>query len=394
MSRQMLGILLGLAVFPLVAIAVAAYLLTTSGPFAAAIAGAILVLAACLVGLIVLTTLKASRQDEWLWAQHDRLRELADKTDALGHRLEAVELRSDEPARRLDEILADVKSLRDGVRTLLAAGQPARAAAPPARDWQPAAQRPVSAPPPPAPGAERLELSLQPVIELATGSTAHYRALLDLTDEQGHAVRHAELMHKADQGGMRPALDAHMVRVLAPVLRRLRLKNPSLRVFVPIGIATLSSPEDCGRIVASLERDVDVAGGMVFEFGHRELGMLDDSGIASLARLGRLGATLALSQVQVGGLDLAALRQLGVRYLSFPPHAGDAGFGPSAAWREFIQHARAMQFQVVVADIVTPQQATAAGKFGRFGYGAFFAPPRKVRADAGVAQSARAASAA
>jgi len=232
------------------------------------------------------------------------------------------------------------------------------------------------------------------VIELATGTTTHYRALLDLADGNGHVVRHAELMAKADKGGMRPALDAHMVKLVAPVLRRLRNKNPAMRAFVPIGISTLSSRDDTARVVANLERDADVAGGIVFEFEHRELGRLSQSGIENLARLGRLGATMALSDVQIAGLDLAALRQLGVRFLSFPPSAADTGFGPSPAWRDFVQYARAMQFQITVSGIATPQQANAANQIARLGYGPFFAPPRKVRAGAGMSAAARNASAA
>jgi EAL domain-containing protein (putative c-di-GMP-specific phosphodiesterase class I) len=99
----------------------------------------------------------------------------------------------------------------------------------------------------------------------------------------------------------------------------------------------------------------------------------------------RTSATLALREVYLGGLDLAALRQLGVRFLNFPPHAVDSGSGPSEAWREFVQYARAMQIQLIVGDISTPQQAAAASKCARFGHGPFFAPPRKVRRDAGVA---------
>ena len=57
----------------------------------------------------------------------------------------------------------------------------------------------------------------------------------------------------------------------------------------------------------------------------------------------RRAATLALRDVYLGGLDLGALRQLGVRFLSFPPHAVDAGSGPSAAWRDFAAEARALQ---------------------------------------------------
>lgn len=124
---------------------------------------------------------------------------------------------------------------------------------------------------------------------------------------------------------------------------------------------------------------------MVFEFGQDDIGQLDAGGIENLARLGRLGATLALRDVYLGGLDLAALRQLGVRFLNFPPHAVDAGNGPSEIWREFVQYARAMQIQLIVGDIDTPQQAASASKCARFGHGSFFAPPRKVRRDAGVA---------
>ena len=106
------------------------------------------------------------------------------------------------------------------------------------------------------------------------------------------------------------------------------------------------------------------------------------------------GATMALTGVQVAGLDLAALRQLGVRYLTFPPHAADGGLGPTPAWREFVQYARAMQFQIIVSDIITPQQATAATQVGRYGFGSFFAPPRKVRTDAGLAAASRRAASA
>jgi EAL domain-containing protein (putative c-di-GMP-specific phosphodiesterase class I) len=112
-------------------------------------------------------------------------------------------------------------------------------------------------------------------------------------------------------------------------------------------------------------------------------------GIETLARLGRLGATLALREVYLGGLDLTALRQLGVRFLNFPPHAADSGNGPSEVWREFVQYARSMQIQLVIGDIKTPQQAASATKYARFGHGPFFAPARKVKRDAGIAPAVR-----
>jgi EAL domain-containing protein (putative c-di-GMP-specific phosphodiesterase class I) len=235
---------------------------------------------------------------------------------------------------------------------------------------------------------EHLDLLLEPVIELSSGSTSHYRALINLANGRGDVVPHGELMEKAELGGMRAALDSHIVKLVAPVLRRLRLKNPGLRVFVPLGRATLGSRGEADGIISLLLQDADVANGVVFELGQEDIGQLDPAGIENLASLGRLGATLALRDVYLGGLDLAALRQLGVRFLNFPPHAVDAGNGPSEVWREFVQYARAMQIQLIVGDIETPQQASAASKCARFGHGPFFAPPRKVRRDAGVAAMA------
>lgn len=407
MSRHLMPVMLGLLVLPAAAVIAAAYLAASSHGELAALSTILIALGAGVFAIVMVVLMKLSRQEDWLYDQQDQVRDLHERHDALVARLDAVEEQAGHPAAKLDEIMGDMRALRDNFKTMAEASarpsRPAEEPAAPSRETpreQPlawGAATPPAQPAAPAPqkkGAEHLELLLEPVIELATGVTTHYRAMLDLTDENGHVVHHAELMRKADQGGMRAALDTHVVKLVGPVLRRLRLKNPGIRIFVPVGLSTLNAREEGGRIAQILERDVDVASGVVFEFDQKDLGALDDTGIGNVARLARLGATMSLTRAQVSGLDLAALRQLGVRYLSFPTHAADSGFGVSQAWRDFAQYARAMQFQIIVADIVTPQQATAAGKMGRFGHGAFFAPPRKVRADAGLAAINRSANAA
>lgn len=384
MPRQYWPAVTGLAVFALSAVAVAAFMVASGrlDPYLAS--GGLLLLAAGQIGFIIAAIMKVSRLEDWLSHHQGLLAALSSRIDgtdgridSADSRIEAVESKLDQPPdSRLGEIISDMRALRESIRNI-AAPKPAPAPV----------IEPVPAPPEPAPlprpANERLELLLEPVIELASGSTAHYRVLLDLTDDNGHVVRHHELMHKANQGGMRPALDAHMVRQVAPVLRRLRQRNPGLRAFVPIGTATLNSRQESGRLLSIVETEADVAAGLVFEFHHDGLARLDDTGIAALAKLGRLGATMALSDVQMAGLDLAALRQLGVRFLTLSAAVSEPGVASSPAWREFVQYARAMQFQIVMSGIETPLQATAATQIGRYGFGGFFAPPRKVRANAG-----------
>lgn len=383
MSRQMLPVMLGLTILPVAAIVIAAYLMLYGGSSMAAVAGAILLLSVCVLVAAIAIMTKLSKVEDWLYAHEETLRDLAGRSDRTAARLSEIEREVSQPSQSLDRLVTDLGALRQEVKDAMAR-KPEPAEPPPQRQDPPRQEAPRHTHQDGPVEPEHLDLLLEPVIEMSTGSTAHYRAQINLANGRGDVVPHAELMEKADAGGMRAALDAHMVKLVSPVLRRLRLKNPGMRIFVPLGRSTLSSPGEADAIISLLLKDGDVANGVVFELGQEDVGQLDSTGIENLARLGRLGATLALRDVYLGGLDLAALRQLGVRFLNFPPHAVDSGNGPSEVWREFVQYARAMQIQLIVGDIETPQQAAAANKCARFGHGPFFAPPRKVRRDAGV----------
>jgi EAL domain-containing protein (putative c-di-GMP-specific phosphodiesterase class I) len=373
-------VMLGLTILPIAAIVIAASMLVFADTGMAAVAAAILLLSVCILVAAVAIMSKLSKLEDWLFSHDESLRDLAGRTDRAAARLSEVEHQVNLPTPGIDKLISDLSALRQEVKDAMVrkteAAAPATASAVRQEGAGAAAERVEP---------EHLDLLLEPVIELASGSTSHYRALINLANGRGEVVAHAELMEKAELGGMRAALDAHLVKLVAPVLRRLRLKNPGLRVFVPLGKSTLASRGEADSIISLLLQDADVSNGMVFELGQEDIGELNPAGIENLASLGRLGATLALRDVYLGGLDLAALRQLGVRFLNFPPHAVDSGNGPSEVWREFVQYARAMQIQLIVGGIETPQQASAASKCARFGHGPFFAPPRKVRRDAGVA---------
>lgn len=381
MSRQNLPVMLGLTILPIGAIVIAAYLLVMFGINAAILAGAILLLSIGVIALAGTVLSKISDVEDWMFAQDEVLRDLTARADRATARLSVVERKLGQPAPGLDKLAADLAALRLDLQRGLARQAEIEAQAALAAPSEPA--RTVAAAEPT--GTDQLDLYLQPVVELSVGSTAHYRASLSLSNARGETVEHAELVSEADRGGMRPALDAHLVRLCAGVLRRLHLRNPGQRIFVPLGKATLAAHAEADDILSLLLSDPELTSGLIFEFGQQDLGSLTAAGVETLARLGRVGATLALRDVYLGGLDLVALRQLGVRFLDFPPHAVDAGSGPSEAWRDFEHRTQALQVQVVVGDIKTPQQASAASKCARFGHGPFFAPPRKVRRDAGLA---------
>ncbi|MBI2717787.1 MAG: EAL domain-containing protein [Rhizobiales bacterium] len=376
MQRQDWPAVLGLMLFAALAAGFAAAMLAANWQQNLIPAGAVLVLAAGQMAALFAQGARYRKLASRLASQGRSFDTMAEGAADTAARLERIEQQLTRPAARSpDDILQEVRALRDSVQTL---------AKDMAQPPKPAAERaPPRANPVPPPPQERLDLLLEPLIELATGVTVHYRARVNMADEHGSEVVHDELMAKANGGGLRPALDVHLLRLTLPVLRRLQVKHPAMRVMVPLSGATLRAAADVGRLTAALEAEADAAAGIVFEIAQADLAQLDRAGIEGLAKLGRLGATLALCEVSVAGLDLAALRQLGARFLTIDGHSIDAGFGVSSAWTEFARFARAMQFQIIVGGVRSTVEAQAAARVARYASGPYFAPPRRVRQDAG-----------
>jgi EAL domain-containing protein (putative c-di-GMP-specific phosphodiesterase class I) len=389
-SQQDWPTLAGLGLFALIAIACAVFMAVSGVSQGLALTGAIMVLAAGQIAILVALGRPRQVAEGSRETQNARmLRSMAETMQSLDSRLAAVESQPAHPPGLLESIAAEVRSLRDSIGGLVQQEQ--ALAAEPSALPQSFSEEPL---PQKLEANERIELLLEPVIELSSGATLHYRALLSLTDDQGNCFAHVQLMNKAEEGGMREILDNHTLKLVAPVLRRLRVRNPGMRIFVSLGGTTLGSATGTSRLMAVLEHERDIASGIVFEISQETLAALDNTGIESLAQLGRLGTTMALSNVAVAGVDLPALRHLGVKFLSIAAAAFDAGFGAASAWRDFTQYARAMQFQIIATGIQSAQQASASTSVVRFGCGPFFAPPRKVKTDAGVSPGQRQASAA
>ncbi len=100
--------------------------------------------------------------------------------------------------------------------------------------------------------AEALNLSLEPIVDLYTSNTAHYRMMLGMTNEQGKDVEHEVFVHHADRMGLRDSLDVHVVGQTLELLEQLRQRDPNLSIFVPVGATTLANPEAVQHIVALL----------------------------------------------------------------------------------------------------------------------------------------------
>jgi EAL domain-containing protein (putative c-di-GMP-specific phosphodiesterase class I) len=233
---------------------------------------------------------------------------------------------------------------------------------------------------------DRLLTSLEPVVDLFTSKTTHYRLHLGMVREDGEEVASETVLHHADRTGLRAGFDLHAAREALQLLQRLRQRDAGLSIFLPVGAHTLQSGETVDRLVGLLSEYGSVANGLVLEIPHAMLAGLSDLGLEGLAKLARGGHTLALSNVSTSGVDLPALSKLNVRFVSINVANVLAGDGLSKAILQFAQVARSLRVQMVVTNVSDQRVVSHISKITRFASGPVFAEPRRVRSDATTAQ--------
>jgi EAL domain-containing protein (putative c-di-GMP-specific phosphodiesterase class I) len=232
---------------------------------------------------------------------------------------------------------------------------------------------------PTSPFGDQLSVSLEPIIDLSTGRTAHYRMHLALADGQGEELASDTFLHHAERIGVRPALDIFVAREADALLRKLRQRDPQLNIFMPIGASTLASRESIAQINADRKSAADISQGLIFEFPHAMLAGLTEHALEGLAELARQGARFGLSNVSIAGLDLNAMNTLNVRFVSLDSSAIDAVHGPSLAMASFTQTARASRVQMIVSGVADQRIIGKLPQITRLVSGSCFAPPRRVK---------------
>ncbi len=224
---------------------------------------------------------------------------------------------------------------------------------------------------------DHILFSLEPVVDVQSGRTVHYRMHLELKlgDEE---FSHDKLMHYAGRVGRRAELDLLALREAFVLLDRLRQRDPELNIFVGIGAETLADAEAVAQIEYERQSFGDGSHGVVFEMPHAMLAGLSEQGLEGLAALARSGAHFALANVSVNGLDLNAMNTLNVRHVGLAASAIDPA-GPSTSLIGFAQMARLSRVSVIVMGLNNPALVGKIAPVARLACGPCFAAPRRVK---------------
>lgn len=236
-----------------------------------------------------------------------------------------------------------------------------------------------------------LDLYLEPIVVLTTGRTAHYRAAVALAGSDGKHVPYEELSRRFDNHALRPAIDVHCLARILPLTRKLVLRRQNALLFVPVGGETLANAEAMRQLANLLGSNEGFAPSIAFEIDHKAMAGLSAQGVEGLATLARQGAAMALTGTTSQGVDLKALRDLRFGFLSFPAASLPRTVLGRPEWSGLAAFASEHGFAIEVRGLDSGEAVNHAKKWARLGSGPAFAPPRRVRSDAGTMSSVSAA---
>jgi EAL domain-containing protein (putative c-di-GMP-specific phosphodiesterase class I) len=358
---------------------------------------ALIAAVAMLVCAQVVSLLASSRPKE---VEDARLASLSEGIKRNARSIEQLSTRTRDQAQALAEIKQTIEksrtqpALQAPARPQIAAPVPESIKPVAAVDHHPAPpQAPAPATPQLAPQPARLppqepqqpSIFLEPVVRLAEGRTAYYKASLQrpaaVPGGRPHTFVSADINVRdlaAAQWPMRH--DLHMLQEVMPVLAKLRARRGATGLFVPLGVATLESKPQLEAVVALLQQNPDAAAGIVLDLNVSALAVMPEAAMRGLAWLASLGATFCLSGASASNNDLAALAELGFAFLDVPEHELVDGAGqllPAAL--HLRQDAAAHRFTIIASSVSDNARAASLMQAVSLARGPNFASPRALK---------------
>ena len=238
-------------------------------------------------------------------------------------------------ARRLDpgleEVMTEVKMLRSIVAKITENAPPTLTA----RDGDPTGGRrglPLPLGPATRPGEEpgnspvlelirealrddRIDLTLQPIVQLPQRKRLFYECFSRLIAQDGTILMPDQYISVAESAGLITAIDNMLLFRCIQMVRRIQRKQHSIGFFCNLSRHTLSDEDFFGDFVEFLESNAELAPNLIFEFAQGDLSQMDEPEFAALARLRRLGSRLSLDQVESLEFDAASLARRGVGFV-------------------------------------------------------------------------------
>jgi cyclic-di-GMP phosphodiesterase TipF (flagellum assembly factor) len=161
----------------------------------------------------------------------------------------------------------------------------------------------------------RVDLYLQPIVNLPQRRTQFYESFSRLRDETGRVMMPAEYLSVAEPGGLVTAIDNLLLFRCVQIVRRLAKQDRKIGIFCNVAMASLADESFFPQFLDLLTANRDLAGALIFEVGQAAFDARGSVEARNMAKLADLGFRFSLDKVTTLDLDLQDLSRSDVKFL-------------------------------------------------------------------------------
>lgn len=282
--------------------------------------------------------------------------------------------RADNRDAALRTMAADLNALERRVGILTEIRVPVKAPAPQGEVPVASGAGLPDAPAPSETPTDQLDFYLEPMVDLSSGRTAHYRASIMLRMADGMRIGMESVQRGAERAGVRPLLETLTLARALPALRRLQERGRSAMIFAPASAASFASEDFLARVEEILDAGSQIAASIVLDVNEAALAELSEEGMQGVTRLAERGVNFCLSGASGYGPVPGTLATLGFRFVMV-----EADLLKGDGFNDFAQGCLDAGLEVVAAHVDTREQLSQLQGYTSLGFGTLFAPPRLVR---------------
>ena len=173
----------------------------------------------------------------------------------------------------------------------------------------------------------RIEVHLQPIVQLPQRRTRGYEALVRLRLDENTLLLPHEFLATVEERGFGPTLDALVLTRALAIARHLGSKEGGIFVSCNFSAATWGSSKALAALSRILEKYREHTGHLVVEMPQSVFRALDPTSLGLLGAMSANGVRFALDQLGDLRLDPVSLFDRGIRFVKVPAELLQAGGG-------------------------------------------------------------------
>ncbi|MBC7770179.1 MAG: EAL domain-containing protein [Phycisphaerales bacterium] len=164
----------------------------------------------------------------------------------------------------------------------------------------------------------RVELHLQPIVQLPQRKTAFYEGFTRLKDANGRMILPQEFIPAAEQAGLMGTIDNVLLFRCVQIVRKLMKQDRRIGIFCNISPAALADDSFFPQFLDFMRENRDLAGSLIFEIPQIAYEARSSVEARAMGKLVDLGFRFSIDRVTNAEIDLPDLERSGVRYVKMP----------------------------------------------------------------------------